>query len=98
MNNIEYLLNVLGEECSEVHHRCSKAMRFGLDEVQPGQELNNARRLHQEVCDIYAVLEMLHAAGVNIIHLDRGLIEAKKRKVFETMELSRSLGILKDES
>lgn len=59
MNRTEHLLWVLAEECAEVAQRASKAARFGLDEVQPGQALTNEERLWQEMCDLCAVGEML---------------------------------------
>ena len=41
----EYLLICLGEECDEVGQRVTKALRFGLSEVQHGQPLNNGDRI-----------------------------------------------------
>lgn len=60
MNRLEILLIQLMEECAEVSQRASKALRFGLDEVQPGQELNNKERLNLEISDLYGVLQILH--------------------------------------
>lgn len=59
MTTTEHLLTILGEECAEVHQRASKALRFGLDEIQPGQTLTNAERVMQEFDDLYAVVLML---------------------------------------
>lgn len=47
MKRHEHLLSILAEECCEVGQRVSKALRFGLDEVQPGQDLSNAERIKQ---------------------------------------------------
>lgn len=60
MNRLEILLIQLMEECCEVSQRASKALRFGLLEVQPNQELNNKERLNLEISDLYGVLQILH--------------------------------------
>ncbi|HYH65426.1 MAG TPA: hypothetical protein VD866_12085 [Urbifossiella sp.] len=59
MTRTEHLLTILAEECAEVAQRASKALRFGLAEVEPGQPLTNAQRLMREVNDLIAVYQML---------------------------------------
>lgn len=65
------LLTMLIEECSEVIKRATKAQRFGLDEVQPGQHFTNFDRLSHEVGDIYGIVRMCQDA--NIVMVDRKL-------------------------
>lgn len=60
MKRIEHLLFIIAEECAEVAQRASKAARFGLDEVQPGQDHDNMLRLWLEFNDLYAAMQMLH--------------------------------------
>jgi len=48
-------LIILMEEALEVVHRASKALRFGLSEIQPGQPYTNAARISREVGDFFAV-------------------------------------------
>lgn len=95
MNRTEHLLSCLAEECAEVAQRVSKALRFGLAEVQPGQPLTNAQRIGQEFHDLLAVVEMLEEAGA----LDRPTgsttaIERKKAKVLAFMEYAEQCGTL----
>ena len=45
------LLIILIEEASEVQKRATKLLRFGANEVQPGQNLSNAIRLAREIGD-----------------------------------------------
>lgn len=72
------LLTVLAEEASEVVQRVSKALRFGLDEVQPGQPYSNTRRLAHEVGDIYEVVNRLVAMGVlSQEQIDEGIARKK---------------------
>ena len=94
VNRTEYLLACLAEEAVEVAQRATKAMRFGCDEVQPGQELSNTQRIRQELSDLIAVAEMLEEAGVPVLPLEVDAIDRKKAKVAAFMEYSRSCGTL----
>lgn len=58
------ILTILIEECAEVQQRATKLMRFGRDEVQPGQALTNAERLSLEVGDLVAMIDMARTAGL----------------------------------
>jgi len=89
VTKIQHLLTCLAEECAEVAQRVSKAQRFGLQEVQPGQPLNNAERIVKELNDLWAVVEML-----DLCHVDRAAIEEKKRKVTQFMEYAAKCGTL----
>jgi hypothetical protein len=53
------LLTILAEECCEVAVRVSKVLRFGLMEVQRGQELTNSQRLAREVGGVQEVVRRL---------------------------------------
>jgi NTP pyrophosphatase (non-canonical NTP hydrolase) len=52
------ILDILIEECAEVIQRATKAKRFGLDEVQPGQPHTNAVRLAHEIGDVIAMIAL----------------------------------------
>lgn len=74
------LLTILVEECAEVAQRATKALRFGLDEVQSGQPFDNAYRLSQEIGDISCVVnEMVAAKMVNQPDIDDGFFHKKKQ-------------------
>lgn len=91
MNRLEHLLWVLAEECAEVAQRASKAARFGMDEVQPGQALTNEERLWQEMNDLCAAGEMLITLRCQG-GLDRGAVDAKKTKVEKFLLYSTECG------
>lgn len=91
MKTEQYLLVVLSEECAEVAQRASKAIRFGLLEVQAGQAENNRRRIEIELADLMATADML---GLKVRDEDKA---AKREKILEYMALSRSLGELEAE-
>lgn len=63
MTRQEHLLTILIEECNETAQRATKALRFGLEEVQPEQDATNAERIVYEFNDIVAVMELLYAEG-----------------------------------
>jgi hypothetical protein len=100
MNRAEYLLTVLAEEGSEVAHRVSKAMRFGVDETQPGQPDTNGERIRFEVYDV--ISSYLIAAdendGLPPLHLDADIIGQMKATKFAKIErfmaISREQGVL----
>lgn len=100
INKTTYLLICVIEECAEVIQRVCKAIRFGLKEIQPGQDLNNEERIFAEACDLAAVMAMLETQGVKLGNPKNDgakiLIEMKIRKVEEFMKLSRKLGVLED--
>lgn len=58
------LLTILIEECSEVQQCATKAMRFGLDEIQPEQPHTNVQRLAHEIGDLVEVIARLTSIGV----------------------------------
>lgn len=64
MTRDEHVWKVLEEECAEVARRVSKLLRFGRDEVEPGQPYYNAERVLHELDDLDGVREMLEAAGL----------------------------------
>lgn len=102
MTKNEHILNHISEECAEVAQRCSKALRFGLLEVQPGQFLNNAQRLRGELLDLFACVQMAEDAGMfeeitlNMGHPDDAIIEQKLDKIKKYMERSVSCGTVHD--
>lgn len=92
----QYLLNCLSEECAEVTQRVTKSLRFGLDEIQEGQDLTNAQRLAYEYNDILGVMEMLLECTTIDNVGDRAQIDTKKAKILKYMEHSRNVGILEE--
>lgn len=100
MNRQEHLLTILGEEGVEVAQRCTKALRFGLSEIQPGQELTNAQRIRGEYIDLLAVMRMLVEDGAiePVTDDDLPVMEQKRQKVEKFLVYSRECGTLTDES
>lgn len=95
MNRSEYLLTCLSEECDEVGQRVSKALRFSLGEVQPGQPLSNAERIVEELQDLISVAALLRARGlIGEFYPTATQILAKDAKIEKFMAISREQGVL----
>lgn len=71
------ILTTLIEEAAEVIQRATKLLRFGRDEVQPGQQLSNCYRLSEEVGDFNAMVKIAEAAGLLNWH---GIKDGEARK------------------
>lgn len=96
MTRDEHLYVIAGEEGVEITQRCTKALRFGDREVQPGQELDNRTRILQEFADLVGVLEMLgfEVSDLGALSALRPWIDAKKQKVERFLQYSVECGTL----
>ena len=83
----------MAEECMETAQRITKALRFGLNEVQPGQMLNNLERINVELTDLLGVASLLVDHGV-AINPDPDAIVFKKAKVMKFAQYAREQGAL----
>ena len=99
MNRLQLLLLKLGEECNEVGQIASKCSQFGFDEYYSGMTddrradgLSNRERLHLELNDVNAIIEMLNDEVYLNYRFDRKTVEAKKEKVNRYGEYAKSLG------
>lgn len=82
MDKVDYLVNVLTEECCEVGQRACKAVRFGLYETQEGHTQNNLQRLIGELNDILGTIETLQEEGVDFSEFgDRMAVDRKKASI-----------------
>lgn len=91
MNKTTYLLICLIEEASEVIQRVCKALRFGLEEKQPSQNLNNRERLEYELSDFMSTLQALDKEGLKVYP---GPNVDKRLKIEKYMAYSQELRIL----
>lgn len=91
LNEQQYLLTLIQEECAELSQRASKALRFGLYEIQEEQSLNNWERLKGELTDLVTVIRILDK---DLFILNNIEIQKKETKIKKYMELSRKRRIL----
>lgn len=95
MSRDEHLLTIVAEECNEVAQRATKALRFSLEEIEPGQEHTNKERLFQEFGDLVAVLRMLFPEDFDHIPFTEWQ-KNKQEKVKRYLEYSEFLGTVND--
>jgi hypothetical protein len=101
MNRDEHLLSIASEECNELAQRLIKAMRFGIDQVQPEshtegttdtssnpEQLNNRERIEREYSHLVAAMRML---GINY---DVQQTNAKVQKVERYLQICEGYGTL----
>lgn len=94
MTRTEMLLVLLSEECVETSQRVSKALRFGLEEVQVGQTQNNGERIFYEFNDILAVMEVLYDERIFFDTRDEEAIKLKKDKIHKYLMYSEEMGTI----
>ena len=94
MNRTEHLIACLAEECNEVAQRATKALRFGLDEIQPEQNLTNFERLFAEFTDLTAVMGMLQEETNHRALVKLNDVATKQEKVRKYMDYAESQGAL----
>tara|TARA_R110002126_G_scaffold1757_1_gene10543 strand:+ start:4387 stop:4716 length:330 start_codon:yes stop_codon:yes gene_type:complete len=108
MDRQEHLITILGEECSELHQELCKALRFGLNDREPGNLLDNSQKIFSEFNDLMAMVEMVNESVKDtsfdkckatygdggIMYIDKDMIEAKKEKVERFLSYSKERGTL----
>ncbi len=97
MNRAEYLLTCLAEECVEVAQRAMKALRFGLSEVQTGQDKTNIERIEEEFIDLLTVMAVFQKENSVPQNLAFGF-NKKLEKLQKYMEYAKSVGTVDKDS
>lgn len=95
MNRREHLMTTTAEEAMEVGHRVTKAMRFGMSEVQPGQRLTNAERVVDEFHDLFVMMEMLREEGHIPLHLQ--FIPSTEKTIAKREKVNRLMATISAE-
>ena len=100
MTLTEHLLTRIAEEGAEVTQRATKALVFGLHEVQEGQSKDNLQRLIYEFNDLVAVMKilMVNEGGREGAIFDEEAQLVKSLKLSHWLEYSKKMGTLQDVS
>lgn len=96
MNLQQTLLHQIEEECLEIAHACSKAIRFGLNDHWKDKPTDNQQDIANEFNDLFGAIEALaEFEGTDFRNTyNRTKIDAKKAKIRAMMEYSISRGQL----
>jgi len=95
MNRGQWLLLKLAEECAEVTQRVTKALTFGITEVQDGQDRNNSQRIVEELMDLHVILDKLSTEGyIDLENIDnlKQRIDQRSKKVERWYEYAKKEG------
>jgi NTP pyrophosphatase (non-canonical NTP hydrolase) len=94
VNKTEHLLSCLIEECAEVQKAAAKALRFGLNSINPGTNFSNEQEVIKEFAEVVAVMELLEDEGIFKSMGSIQTIESKKARVLHFMQYAIKEGIL----
>lgn len=95
MNHKEHLLTCLAEECAELSQAATKALRFGVDDMGPGEVRTNGENIQHEFNDVLAIIEMLAEQDVVPLGDSRPVIlQKKKDKVTRYMEYAVRIRVI----
>lgn len=99
MTRKEHLLIIFAEECNEISQRATKALRFGINEIQEGQSKSNSERIKYELNDLFAVMEMLQEEEM-LPHImyDRDMVKLKRDKIEKYFKYCEEIGTLNKEN
>ena len=95
MTREEHLLTIVAEECMEVAHRATKALRFGLDQTEIGQEYTNLERMMHEFEDLLGAMRLLVPESGFFTNITKHQQE-KLDRIEKFLILSKELGKLDD--
>lgn len=98
MNQHQYYLTKLAEECNELAQIVLKTQIFGQNEKLPGQPFTNLQWCHQEIDDIFATIEELNEKFNFGYVTNEEHKKSKKEKLKRYMEYSISLGTVDGET
>lgn len=98
MTREEHLLVCLAEECVEVAKDVAKALRFGLDDHEPGAAFDNRERIMLELRDVLCIASILSREDVlpPLIYGPED-VERKLANVERFMIVARGNGALSSE-
>ena len=105
MNKQEQLMVIAMEECAELAQRISKALRFGMEQIQQDaddkpeenpERLTNRQRIQREYWDLRASLGLMMIDAWEITPESTRLEREKYLKIERYFERSRREGTLQD--
>lgn len=92
MNRLQYLLNKLAEEASEISQIALKTSQFGLEETYIDK--TNKERCHMEINDLLGVIAALNNEFNFDFQPDNSQVLAKVGKLNKYYEFSKQCGMI----
>ena len=89
MNNQEYNLVKIIEECAEVQEACTKILRFGMHGTGPESNLN---KLRLELGDLTVAIQLLEYSIGESLEVSEDELEVKRSRFTEFKDVSGKLG------
>ncbi|MCK9429586.1 MAG: hypothetical protein M0R17_06240 [Candidatus Omnitrophica bacterium] len=93
MTREEHLLVILSEECAEVIHAVSKALRFGLNDHHPATLITNKEIIEKELNDLGGIIELLRSVYI-LDTADPTLRFQKIERIEQYLQYSKKVGKL----
>lgn len=97
MTRNENLLVTLMEECAEVQQSVSKALRFGLDNLSPVEQMRNKDLIMHEFYQLVAVVDIL-VGDETLPQYDSSKVlrikASKQEKVLNYQKVSKDAGLI----
>lgn len=106
MTRKEHLMTIGGEECNEMAQRISKALRFGMDQIQQDaddkpeenpERLTNRERIIREYFDLRATLGMMGIDAWEMSDRARRHEQQKVNRIERYLQRSAECGTLTKE-
>jgi hypothetical protein len=97
MNREQMLLVKLIEECAEISKVATKALRFGMNSIQPSSGETNRKLLKEEHKDYMATLMLLQDETGVFFSMTNDEIRERKARIEEYFKVSQNLGIMDKE-
>lgn len=94
MNRLQLLFTKLAEEAAEIAQISLKCQQFGLDETWSETHLSNKIRLHDELDDLNAIVQMLNKEFEFNYVRSQFNVEKKIQKVNKYCKHSQELGLV----
>ena len=92
MNNQEYNLVKIIEECAEVQEACTKILRFGMHGKVPQCDNSNLDRLRLELGDLTVAIQLLEYSIGESLEISEDELDLKRGRFTEFKDVSGRLG------
>lgn len=87
MTKIDFYLTQLASECVETAHEITKALQFGLDDINPKTGEKNRDAIVREYLDVVGSMEALISERIIPEIASSGLAESRRARIEKTARM-----------